>query len=125
MNSVGRRLIVLCVAVLAVHLVHSCQKVTDIADVITEISGIVTDSSTGQPIDSARIVLKDTAGSYGIYTDTLGAYSLGFIGGGLRILVYAQKDGYATGWKEVDLSKLGWYITGVDYQLVPIDSSGL
>jgi hypothetical protein len=89
-----------------------------IDDPAVTISGVVTDSTSGLPIDSAIIQDGDTISSHPFYTDTLGRYNL-FAGLGYRTFqVFCRKTGYQTKSRAVRSSKDNVTITGVDFQLV-------
>jgi len=61
------------------------------------INGTVTDSISGEAIDSAQIIANDTINSLDIfYTDSLGNYKSSFTYDDNIIEVYCMKDGYYT-----------------------------
>ncbi len=81
------------------------------------ISGTVTDSISGLPIDGAVVTWPD---SLGIppdpwLTDSAGEYSFPLYG--TYTTVFVQKEGYYTKWKE--LSNVTSDVKNCDFQLVP------
>lgn len=88
-----------------------------LGDPETVICGLVTDSITGLPIDSAMIVLNDTTRPLtATYTDTLGAYITGQFGWG-RFVVYCLKEGYQTEWTTIQSSADKSVFDSVNFQL--------
>ena len=86
------------------------------------ISGTVTDSMSGLPIDSAIIHDSDTISSAAFYSDSLGKYTLG--GMGYRnFRVFCRKTGYQTKVRTVRSSKDHLTFRGVDFRLVPQQDS--
>ena len=77
-------------------------------------SGFVTDSVSGTPIDSARIYTGDTLPGSPWYSDSTGYYTAASFGS--RITVFVQETGYRTKSREL-------YLTGdatdIDFELVP------
>jgi len=72
--------------------------------------------STGLPIDSAMIQLRDTV--YGIvdYSDSTGQYTTGDLGYGTWRL-FCRKSGYATAWIDVTSTRDRTRVEGADIQL--------
>jgi hypothetical protein len=86
-------------------------------DPITSISGFVTDSLSGLPIDSAAIQLIDTVGSPIFYSDSLGKYTAGRFGYG-TFLLFCRKTKYQTKSVTIQSSKENFTFRDVDFQLV-------
>jgi hypothetical protein len=94
-----------------------------IVDPGVTISGVVTDSTSGLPIDSAVLQADDTINSHPFYSDTLGRYTL-FAGLGYRTFqVFCRKTGYQTKSRAVQSSKGNVTIRDVNFQLVPYQDS--
>ena len=86
-------------------------------DPMTSISGVVTDSMSGSPIDSAVLQIKDTLSPALFYSDSLGKYTaLRFGYGTFRL--FCRKTVYQTKSTTVRSSKDNLTITGIDFQLV-------
>ena len=94
----------------------SCKL--DISDPVTSIRGVVTDSVTGEPFDSAVINLRDTVSTNPSYADSLGRYAAGSLGYGPR-RVFCRKVGYRSQSIVVISSEERATITGVNFQLSP------
>lgn len=89
----------------------------DQSDPVTTIRGIVTDSVTGEPIDSAVIQIGDTLRSLEFYTDSSGTYGVfAGIGYGTYRLT-CRKDGYDTKQQVVRSYKGHTVITSADFRL--------
>ena len=84
---------------------------------VPQVSGTVTDSLTGLPIDGAAVRWPDTTGTLPDprLTDSAGRYRIPLYG--MSTTVYVQKVGYYTKWKEVVnvMADVG----NCDFQLVP------
>ena len=81
------------------------------------VRGIVIDSLTRIPLDSAWVDSRDTLAPHMAYADSLGNYStvVGYAG---NYIVYCGKDGYVTQNKKVTFTGKG--ITAViNFELVP------
>jgi hypothetical protein len=78
-----------------------------------EITGVVRDSVSGLPLDSALVSLHDTTGVTSA-TDSLGGYTVGAAGCSMVVLV--RKTGYAM--KIRNLTGLQGNVAGVDFDLV-------
>lgn len=88
-------------------------------DPATSIRGVVTDSVTGEPIDSALLQIGDTLSQYRFYSDTLGRYGI-FAGLGYGTYhVFCHKEGYHMETRVVRSWKDNTMITGVNFQLSP------
>jgi hypothetical protein len=112
-SKTSLRLALVLMVSLAIEM--TCEEPVD--DVITIISGIVTDSVTGVPIESALIGLNDTTKPVvRTYTDTLGAYTLDPFGWG-RFDVYCLKTGYLTKWTTIQSSANKFVFDSVNFQL--------
>lgn len=85
-------------------------------DVVTTIRGVVTDSVTGEPIDSAIIQMRDTASANQHYTDSLGEYAYITFGYGQHRL-FCRKEGYQSQSRIVTSSKGHAVVSGVNFQL--------
>lgn len=88
-------------------------------DPVTSIRGVVTDSVTGEPIDSAVLQIGDTLSQYRFYSDTLGSYGI-FAGLGYGTYhVFCRKEGYHMETRVVRSWKDNTMITGIDFRLAP------
>jgi len=87
------------------------------SDPITSIRGRVTDSVTGEPVDSAIINLMDTT-TVPVFSDSLGEYYALRMGLGLN-LVFCRKEGYQSQSRVVSSSEDHATVTGVDFRLSP------
>lgn len=65
-------------------------------DFASSVSGIVTDSISGLPIESALVFWDDTLGDEGVGTDSLGYYLMVKWGNG-PTSIYVRKTGYRIG----------------------------
>ena len=118
--------VVLCIVLGTSLLAFSfaCIEKTDGHDpsVFTGISGVVTDSLSGNPVESARVCVDDTT-YIRFYSDSLGRYKAGdFLNGDYVAtwIVYCLKPGYSTKWQEVRTSPSNRDFDSVNFQLVPI-----
>ena len=110
-----RLLTVVALSVCMYALGASCFKDKTIYEHSGYVSGTVTDSLSGQPLDSARITWGDTVGRISSLTDSNGTYVI-------QVpvphpTVFARKEGYLTKWLEVSVT--GTHTSGVDFQLTP------
>jgi len=87
-------LFLLAAGVLLIH----CS--TNLVDESHFCRGIVTDSATGVPIDSAWIDVVDTLPPYPFYSDSAGHYRAQFFGK-QWINIYCGKEGYFIGRKRL------------------------
>lgn len=76
----------------------------DIIDIYTPISGTVLDSITMQPIDSARIYLRDTVSIESAFTDSTGYFETSIFGINVPV-IYCLKDGYKS--KQISGATIG------------------
>ena len=110
----GRLLLLAVMAACMLVIGPSCKDKT-IYEHSGYVSGTVTDSLSGQPLDSARITWGDTVGRISSLTDSNGTYVI-------QVpvphpTVFARKEGYLTKWLEVSVT--GTHTSGVDFQLTP------
>ena len=111
--KVKRETIILAsLSVLSIVFVLSCED-DDWGDVSYSVAGIVTDSVTLLPIDSAELAVGDSLSPVQTYTDSLGIYRLTTFAGKTRMWV--RKTGYYSRFKDINLNR---NLTGVDFQLV-------
>lgn len=103
----------LFVAILAV--IAGCLGATD--DPATQVSGTVTDSTTGLAIGSAAVHFGDTASTQPNLTDSVGRYSVSRLGFGLHRL-YCRKEGYLTSSRSVHSSRTDRVFRNIDFRLV-------
>lgn len=89
---VGPILILILVAICQCF--SNCEKSTD--DVWRFLSGVVRDSLTGLPIDSAWIDINDTIAPFRTRSDTNGIYIMAFGTKRYGFKLYAGKEGYLT-----------------------------
>lgn len=110
----GRLLLLAVVAWCTFLLGASCEDKT-IYEHTWQISGTVTDTLTGQPLDSARITWGDTVSDVHVLTNTDGTYEFGVPMN--RPTLFARKEGYLT--KSVELRLTREYTSGMDFELTP------
>lgn len=91
--------VIACLAV-AVTLTNSCDGPGERGG---SFAGIVVDSATALPIDSAGISMRDTIGEAITYTDSTGHFQQGSFG--VIVRIFAQKEGYLTKWKQINLTE--------------------
>lgn len=97
----------------------SCRDADEIADGNMIITGTVTDSVTGMPIDSALVDLDDTSHAVvAVYTDMLGEYQIDLLASASHV-VYCRKNGYRTKWIVVPKPAGVPFVKDVDFQLTP------
>ena len=112
MNVKRETIILASISVLSIVFVLSCED-DDWGDVSYSVAGIVTDSVTLLPIDSAELAVGDSLSPVQTYTDSLGIYRLTTFAGKTRMWV--RKTGYYSRFKDINLNR---NLTGVDFQLV-------
>lgn len=83
------------------------------------ISGIITDSVTGNPVDSAWVTNEPTAPGLVFYSDSLGSYRVDALETEQAVL-RVGKEGYVT--KERTFEPLRGDLDGIDFELVLLDS---
>ena len=88
-------------------------------EVIHSVKGTVTDSLSGAPIPDAWIKLNDTLNAVEYFSDNSGFYVWSHLGGIANGTLYVGKNGYYT--KSKYIPDLQVDITGIDFQLVPIN----
>ena len=117
MNADIKNIIFMLISfVLLVLLLSACDRETCCVDPFTlySISGIVTDSLTDLPVDSALVTRDDTTTTGVVFfTDTSGFYEVVAIGGNYTIIV--RKAGYLSKSKQVLLNS---NLTNVNFTLV-------
>ena len=87
----------------------------------TSVSGVVTDSLTGDPIATAAIYFDDTlALTLPRFTDSLGRWTGAFPGSGPEIY-FCKAPGYATKQLHLHSTYLKHDFMNVDFELVPAD----
>lgn len=107
-----RRIVFL--SILSIVFVISCMD--DPGEIGSSFSGVVTDSVSGQPIESAWVYTGDTTAGYATATDSTGAYVWANFGyGPSKVLV--RKASYMTGVRT--FPKWRGDKKGVDFRLVP------
>ncbi len=79
------------------------------------ISGTITDSLTGNPIDSAWVTNEPTSPEQLYFTDSLGGYEVHALEG-VRAELRVGKEGYVT--KERTFEPLRGDLGGIDFKLV-------
>jgi hypothetical protein len=100
-----------------VQLAGGCDRITGGGEVVTRISGVVTNSQTGEPIDSVVIYETDSSLALAI-TDSTGTYLI--LPYGYRVIhIYYQKEGYRTQVMILRSSKFLHAFEHVDIRLVP------
>jgi hypothetical protein len=109
--------IVIPLLAIAVVVSLSCGLI-DQGDPATSIRGVVTDSVTGEPIDSALLQIADTLNTLPVYSDSLGRYTIAHMGYG-TYRVFCRKEGYHMETRVVRSWKDNTMITGVNFQLSP------
>lgn len=105
---------IISLIILTVLIFISC--ITDSGDWGSSLSGIVTDSISGVPIESALIYAGDTTNEYPVATDSAGKYAWANFGYGPTI-VFVKKVGYATVSRTFE--KWRGDKKGADFRLMP------
>ena len=83
------------------------------------ISGMVTDATTGEPIDAARVSLEDTDPAFSARTDASGAYQISGVSTGEHA-VTASADGYES--ETIDAEVTESEGASVDFSLQPSET---
>ena len=110
-----KRILLLAIGVSVLFWIGCGDKVTD-GYKPTYVKGIVTDSFTKVPIDSAWID-HDTLPPYWTYTDTAGAFQV-FVGApGRHRFLYCGKQGYLS--KKKEYETVTNPVATVNFELVP------
>jgi len=100
------------------YLLSCSDTITHGPDPSSTFSGIVVDSITGLPVDSAQIIYGDTLSStLYTYTNTDGEYiiSIGKVG---IVDVYCRKESYLTEMKPLDIPNTNSIISDFDFKLI-------
>jgi hypothetical protein len=100
--------------ILTIPIFISC--ITDSGDWGSSLSGMVTDSVTGMPIESAMVYAGDTTTGHPVATDSTGSYGWADFGYGPTV-VFVKKAGYATSIRTFE--KWRSEKKGVDFRLAP------
>ena len=110
--------ILIFATVFTIIILVGCDRATKYEDPIYTITGTVTDSTTGEPIDSAQVYYLDSS-YYHAVTDSLGQYEYGHLFSMPSPLTCA-KEGYLT--KEIVIERLDNVVRyeNVDFQLVSV-----
>ena len=106
--------IVMLLICISAILTAACEDDNVIAERSFTFSGAVTDSITGAVIESARVTISDTTGSFDFRTDRTGLYQGVAFASSRPITIFVQKEGYLTQSREITLSH---NLTGVDFRM--------
>ena len=88
-------------------------------DTSYSIKGSIVDSMDSSPIPGAWVKLYDTIEAIPFFSDSTGSYSYANFGGSTSGNLYVGKEGYYTKFRHI--TNLREDITGIDFQLVPIN----
>lgn len=113
MKRIGLTLVV---AASMIFTTVSCHKSQPPEPGLFRISGTITDSLTGSPVDSVRIVNETTGSDEEYYSNESGFYQV-VAREGSKPLVRAFKNGYRT--KRRELPSIRMNVTSIDFELVP------
>ncbi len=104
---------VIAVSLLVIFI--GCEESTD--DNWVTVRGIVTDATTGVPLDSALIHLRDTLTDPAGESDSLGNYSATDLGSA-PVEVYCVRTGYVTQMRLVQKQKFQNSYRGINFKMV-------
>ncbi len=94
---------ILVLSIVSILTVVGCDKEVVISEPSSIIGGVVVDSLSQQSLDSVLCTLLDTLRSPSFTTDSLGHFSYGAFGNGVR-KVFFQKQGYDTKFLDINFT---------------------
>lgn len=98
----------------------SCEE-KSLVDPVIVISGLVTDSVTGLPVDSAVLCYEDTVQCLiNVYSDSLGYYHFSPGWGYTEFTIYCIKEGYYPESKTLRSTKLKITFENINFKLQSI-----
>ncbi len=95
MQELSRRLLILLGIIFSSLLITQCEH-PEIIDPFWSFGGVVTDSISGNPIESAWVSYDDTIVKPRVYSDSTGNYRHALFGDPHPIRVFCGKTGYST-----------------------------
>jgi len=98
-----------------------CCNDKSLLDPVTVVSGIVTDSITGEPIDSAILCYNDTIEciSY-VYSDSAGYYYFSQGWGYIDMTLFCSKEGYYSKSVSINSTKFKHIFENINFELTLI-----
>ena len=117
MNAeIKNKVVILIFFVHLVLLLSACDKEAIIGHKTYSFSGLVTDSITRMPVDSARISVDDSITGTFWFTNSSGYYIGVSIRGSQIQTLYVQKTSYDTQSRNIDLDR---NLTNINFKMIP------